>query len=89
MANELNPIPMLLFCPKCNTQHIDMPEYHYEADASIGLQIKPVVDWTNPPHRSHLCHKCGTIWRPADVATTGVKTIETRGKADTWPGDKS
>src|SRR5574340_600312 len=24
--------------------------------------------WDNPPHRSHLCHGCGHIWRPADVA---------------------
>ena len=41
--------------------------------------------WTNPPHKSHKCHACGTIWRPADVATNGVQSILTRGKADTWP----
>lgn len=41
--------------------------------------------WTNPPHRSHLCHHCGTIWRPSDVPTNGVAHIQTRGKADTWP----
>ncbi|WP_208452590.1 VRR-NUC domain-containing protein [Burkholderia gladioli] len=78
------PIPMLLFCPGCGTQHIDRPESHAEADASIGLQIKEVVTWTNPPHRSHLCHACGIVWRPADVATVGVEAIETSGKADTW-----
>ncbi|WP_186130455.1 hypothetical protein [Burkholderia gladioli] len=81
---EAEPIPMLLFCPGCGTQHIDRPESHAEADASIGLQIKEVVTWTNPPHRSHLCHECGVVWRPADVATVGVEAIETSGKADTW-----
>ena len=59
------PIPMVLYCPRCGLQHID--------DAV----------WTNTPHRSHLCNDCGLIWRPADVATTGVASIETRGKADT------
>lgn len=45
------------------------------------------LKWPNEPHRSHLCHGCGTIWRPADVPTTGVKAISTKGKADTWePG---
>jgi hypothetical protein len=78
------PIPMILHCPKCGTQHIDRPESHFEAGASIGLQIKEVVIWTNPPHRSHLCRVCKTIWRPADVCTTGVEKIETKGKADTW-----
>lgn len=61
-------IPMLLFCPKCGVQHVDAP--------SEG--------WTNPPHRSHLCHACGTIWRPADVPTEGVASISTAGKADNW-----
>lgn len=67
------PIPMLLFCPACGTQHVDAPES---------------AEWTNPPHRSHLCHNCGCIWRPADVPTIGVERIETRGKADTWDGAK-
>lgn len=80
------PIPMLLFCPKCGEQHIDAPE---PADADIdvdGTVITATSEWTNPPHRSHLCHACGTIWRPADVPTNGVATIQTRGKADTWDG---
>ncbi len=62
------PIPMVLHCPACQTQHVDAP------DEAKG--------WTNPPHRSHLCHSCGWIWRPADVATTGVASIKTRGAAD-------
>lgn len=67
----MKPIPMVLHCPKCHTQHIDVPE--------------PEKGWTNPPHKSHLCHSCGTVWRPADVPTTGVAAIATRGKQDTHP----
>lgn len=67
----ISPIPMLLFCPRCHAQHVD------EADPANG--------WENPPHRSHLCHECGCIWRPADVPTVGAARIETRGRADTWP----
>lgn len=64
-------INMLLFCPRCHVQHIDAPDARS-------------VDWVNPPHRSHLCHSCGTIWRPADVPTNGVARLETVGKADNW-----
>ncbi|KWB89891.1 hypothetical protein [Burkholderia ubonensis] len=74
------PIPMLLFCPRCGTQHIDAPETKPD-DQDDRV---PVTTWANPPHRSHLCHACGIIWRPADVATVGVAAIETHGKADTW-----
>ncbi len=76
---ESEPIPMLLFCPRCGTQHIDAPE--------VVSDARPVLyadAWTNPPHRSHLCRGCGMIWRPADVPTVGVAKIETRGKADNW-----
>jgi hypothetical protein len=67
---HLSPVPMLLFCPKCGLQHVDAP------DEAKG--------WHNPPHRSHLCAGCGTIWRPADVPTTGVDQIGTRGSSDTF-----
>ncbi len=50
------PVDMMLWCPKCGHQHIDAPE----------------GDWTNPPHRSHLCHNCNHIWRPAEIFTNGV-----------------
>jgi hypothetical protein len=60
------PIPMILHCPACRLQHID----------------EATSDWDNPPHRSHLCHGCGHIWRPADVATDGVAAINTFGSAD-------
>jgi hypothetical protein len=68
---ELLPLPMILHCPVCHVQHIDGPD--------------PKINWTNPPHKSHLCLACGCIWRPCDIATEGVKEIGTRGKADTWP----
>lgn len=73
----VDPIPMLLFCPKCKEQHIDKPE--------------PEKGWANPPHKSHLCHFCGCIWRPADVETTGATIYEilTTGEKDTWPEPKS
>jgi len=71
-ANEIDgltrPVDMVLFCPQCGEQHID----------------RATSDWDNPPHRSHLCLVCGTIWRPADVATNGVPAITTKGSADTW-----
>lgn len=66
---KAEPIPMVLHCPQCGSQHIDAPS----------------GEWTNPPHKSHLCSGCGAIWRPADVPTTGVAAVATRGKADTWP----
>jgi hypothetical protein len=63
------PIDIILFCPECHKQYIDEP------DKERG--------WTNPPHKSHLCLFCGTIWRPADIHTNGVRSINTRGKNDT------
>lgn len=75
LVDEVAPIPMILHCPKCGVRHID-------------AQDERTPGWTNRPHRSHLCHACGCIWRPADVATEGVRSITTTGKADTWkPGD--
>lgn len=79
-AGEEAPIKMVLHCPACGMQHIDAPEYegvnHDDGSASM---------WDNTPHRSHLCAGCGHIWRPADVATEGVASIQTRGKADSCP----
>jgi len=71
------PIDMVLFCPKCGMQHID------EADPYDMTYVEGGPGaWTNPPHRSHLCHGCGYIWRPADVPTNGVAAIKTKGKND-------
>jgi hypothetical protein len=68
-APKGEPIDMVLFCPKCGMQHIDAPD-------------ERTPDWKNEPHRSHLCHGCGHIWRPADVPTNGVEAVKTAGKAD-------
>jgi hypothetical protein len=59
---------MLLFCPRCDRQHVDSPQ--------------PEKEWTNPPHRSHECQQCGYVWRPADVPTSGVQSISTKGERD-------
>lgn len=64
------PVPMVLHCPRCHLQHIDAPD-------------ERTPDWQNPTHRSHLCHGCGLIWRPADVPTIGVDSTRTAGKSDT------
>ena len=76
-AEEATPVAMVLFCPACGAQHIDAP------DTEVGQRgDRWETAWNNPPHRSHLCHGCGHIWRPADVPTNGVAAILTRGKAD-------
>jgi len=72
------PIPVVIHCPRCRAQHIDGPD--------------PKKDWDNPPHKSHLCHKCGLIWRTADVPTTGVASLKTVGDVDnpntSWGDDE-
>lgn len=40
IAEQEAPIPMLLFCPRCEHQHIDAPE--------------PETGWTNPPHAERI-----------------------------------
>lgn len=64
------PVDMLLYCPACGAQHIDAAEDE---------------QWGNPPHRSHLCHGCKHVWRPADVPTNGVASIKTAGSKDSAP----
>lgn len=79
-------IPMILWCPNCGTQHIDAAEPHAPICASLfeTMEAGPCDcgRWANPPHKSHLCHNCGHIWRPADVPTTGVAEITTSGIKD-------
>jgi hypothetical protein len=100
------PIPMILLCPNCKTQHVDAlelkcpkcnspdpkrhPAMQFEGEVQLCDHPWHSFDkpWDNPPHKSHFCHVCKTVWRPADVPTVGVKTINTRGDADTWqPGE--
>lgn len=71
---HVDPIPMVLHCPGCGTQHLDGPNID--------------EGWTNPPHRSHLCAACHVVWRPADVPTVGVAAIATRGQNDTPIGSR-
>lgn len=66
--SDLAPIDMILFCPVCGFIHVDAPE--------------PETGWMNPPHKSHKCHQCEHVWRPADVPTNGVLNIKTRGAGD-------
>lgn len=82
----MTPIDMVLHCPVCHKQHIDRDESPSDREWSAqSAGDREVQYWTNPPHRSHLCHGCGCVWRPADVPTNGVALTETRGQADTWP----
>ena len=88
---ENAPIDMLLHCPRCHVQHVDVPK---SCDMGRGCDAVGVcyaeahgepercTAWTNRPHRSHLCADCGYIWRPADVPTNGVTEIKTKGKDD-------
>jgi hypothetical protein len=95
-AGAQAPVDMVLHCPKCHTQHIDAPEepskndgVGYTEENGLRMPIKPapVVTpmWTNPPHKSHLCHGCGHIWRPSDTPTNGVKATASGKDADTAP----
>lgn len=79
--SDTTPIDMILHCPACGMQHIDGYEGINLQNADGGNRDK----WTNPPHRSHLCHGCGHIWRPADVPTNGVAAIKTKGENDSPP----
>lgn len=80
-AEPTAPIDMVLHCPKCHEQHIDRPDPIAD-DHPDGPHESCAGTWTNPPHRSHQCHQCGHIWRPADVPTNGVAAVKTRGKKD-------
>lgn len=77
------PIDMVMHCPACGMQHIDAsdakecawPQCSCADQVDRGC-IAQDISWTNPPHRSHLCHGCGHIWRPADVPTNGVQAAD-------------
>ncbi|MBB0026785.1 hypothetical protein [Ralstonia pickettii] len=84
LAATAKPVDMLLLCPACGMQHIDAVETGTTLSRS-GLDTlteTEVVTWSNPPHRTHMCHGCGHQWRPADVATNGVAELKTKGRND-------
>lgn len=60
-------------------------EGHPDWPAAVAALRKWEDDnWVNPPHRSHKCSACLTVWRPADVPTVGVYSVKTKGKNDSW-----
>lgn len=75
-AEVAEPIDMVLHCPACGMQHVDAAERQDPYPSSTGEDDH--APWHNPPHRSHLCHGCGHIWRPADVPTNGVQAAGTQ-----------
>lgn len=86
------PVSMVLNCPRCGRQHIDKEETEVEFHTRIEkglLEPRELAEgpsrWSNPPHKSHTCQYCQTIWRPAPFETVGVESINSRGKADNWP----
>lgn len=98
MTTGQSPIDMVLHCPECHEQHIDEEDWVAEWLRIKGVECTPDLTqpyglrwsdgqhrpypWVNRPHRSHLCHYCGHIWRPADVPTNGVLAVKTRGAND-------
>lgn len=83
------PIDMVLYCPRCGLQHVDAPGALEQPPHPDGPHESCAGTWDNPPHRSHLCHGCGHIWRPADVPTNGVDEVKTQGKNDSPLDDGS
>ena len=82
---NMPPIDVILHCPACGMQHIDRPgdhRYYNDTPEAKAAREQIGIDWPNKQHRSHLCHGCGHIWRPADVPTNGVAAIKTKGKDD-------
>jgi hypothetical protein len=75
------PVAMLLYCPRCQMQHVDAAdteeEYTRKLHESAWWELggeKP-ARWTNPPHATHTCKGCGLNWRPSNAPTVGVAAI--------------
>jgi hypothetical protein len=81
------PVDMVLYCPKCGLQHIDAPDTEKDANPVPCGGVEMDTEWTNPPHKSHLCHGCGHIWRPSDTPTNGVAATVSGKDADTQPAE--
>lgn len=72
IAELERPVSMLLFCPACNLQHVDVDEWATTRTHRSHL-CKPEDGG------------CGHVWRSADVATVGVSNIKTKGERDGVP----
>lgn len=91
------PIDMLIFCPSCGKQHVDEASpnvcekcgfeesAHGPEPEKEGNWCPGFTAWQNPPHKSHRCDNCNSVFRVADIPTNGVADIKTRGDHDTWP----
>jgi rubredoxin len=66
------PIPMILYCPSCELQHVDV-------DDDTGAWA------TTRHHRKHLCANCGHVWQPALVHTVGVVDLNTEQSPEREP----
>lgn len=63
-AEPAAPIPMLLWCPACHKQHVDVGEFAtrpHRTHRCTGEDGKP--------------GGCGHEWRPAHVRTVGVEEL--------------
>jgi hypothetical protein len=69
------PIDMILHCPDCTRQHIDLPQPERRVTSLSGKPEKTLPAWPNPPHRTHQCQHCGCEWRPSHHATNGVASL--------------
>ncbi len=79
---EITPVDMLLFCPKCEKQQIDEASPLVCQECGAGetnhntgednATCPMFVAWLNPPHKSHRCYFCNTVWRPFEYPTNGV-----------------
>jgi hypothetical protein len=60
------PLPMILHCPNCHLQHVDV-------DGQTGAWA------TSRHHRKHLCKPedggCGHVWQPSLRHTVGVREL--------------
>lgn len=60
------PLPLIINCPRCHLQHVDV-------DDETG-------EWaTRRLHRKHLCKPedggCGFVWKPSNRYTVGVREL--------------
>ena len=85
LLSDDKPVDMVLYCPKCGTQHIDAPEPSMLTEDAAMYGGDWPSRWKNPPHKSHLCHVCAHIWRPSDTPTNGVARTASGKDADTTP----